>query len=63
MAGGLTYLFTDVEGSTRLIQELGAVYGLALQTLRHHDANDLIVVGGFLGSDLHASNVARTLRL
>jgi len=35
VAGGLTYLFTDVEGSTRLIQELGAVYGLALQTQRH----------------------------
>jgi class 3 adenylate cyclase len=34
MAGGLTYLFTDVEGSTRLIQELGSVYGLALQTQR-----------------------------
>lgn len=33
-AGGLTYLFTDIEGSTRLIDELGSVYGLALQTQR-----------------------------
>jgi class 3 adenylate cyclase len=28
-------LFTDVEGSTELIQQLGSVYGLALRTQRH----------------------------
>ena len=51
MAGGLTYLFTDVEGSTLLIQELGSVYGLALQTQRHIltscvEANDGQVIRG-----------------
>jgi class 3 adenylate cyclase len=51
VSGGLTYLFTDVEGSTRLIQELGSVYGLALQTNRHIltscvEANDGQVIRG-----------------
>ncbi len=32
---GLTYLFTDIEGSTRLVQELGSLYGLTLRTHRH----------------------------
>jgi class 3 adenylate cyclase len=32
---GLTYLFTDIEGSTRLVQEMGTGYGLALRIHRH----------------------------
>jgi class 3 adenylate cyclase len=53
-SAGLTYLFTDVEGSTELIQELGSVYGLALRTQRHIltscvEANDGQVIRGSEG--------------
>src|SRR2546423_15570880 len=32
--GGLTFVFTDIEGSTQLITDLGGSYGLALRVHR-----------------------------
>src|ERR1700686_5282762 len=33
--GTVTFLFTDIEGSTRLLQELGDMWGDVLQEQRH----------------------------
>ena len=43
---GVTLLFTDVEGSTRLIQELGAAYPEALETHRRVVREALSAAGG-----------------
>jgi class 3 adenylate cyclase len=44
--GGLTYLFTDIEGSTRLVQTPTTGYGLALRIHRHMLATCVEEYGG-----------------
>jgi predicted ATPase/DNA-binding SARP family transcriptional activator len=44
--GNVTFLFTDVEGSTRLVQQLGPTYAEVLQTQRHILRSVIAAFGG-----------------
>ena len=44
--GGLTFVFSDIEGSTRLVKELAAGYGLALRICRRILVNAFAERGG-----------------
>ena len=45
-AGGLTFLFTDIEGSTRLVEQLASGWGLTLRTCRRMVTNVFEQHGG-----------------
>ncbi|MDR7418170.1 MAG: tetratricopeptide repeat protein [Armatimonadota bacterium] len=66
--GIVTLVFTDIEGSTRLMQELGPRYEAALadhhrlirEALRRHDGREVLTVGdGFFLVFQHASDAVR----
>ena len=45
-SGGLTFLFTDIEGSTRLVEQLASGWGLTLRTCRRMVTNVFEQHGG-----------------